>query len=63
MRPSRLVIALLLALVGIVWIGQGTGLVSGSAMSGSTFWAVAGLVLVVLAAVVVAAERRSASRG
>lgn len=63
MRPSRLVVALLLALVGLVWIGQGTGLIAGSAMSGTMFWAVVGLVLVALAVVVLVVERRSTTRG
>jgi hypothetical protein len=63
MRPSRLVVALILALVGLVWIGQGTGLVGGSAMSGTAFWAIVGLVLVALAAVILVVERRSTSRG
>jgi hypothetical protein len=63
MRSSRLVLALLLSLVGLVWIGQGTGIIGGSAMSGSTFWAVVGLILVALAVAVLVLERRAASRG
>ena len=35
----------LLALVGIVFMLQGLGAIGGSAMSGSTFWAVAGPVI------------------
>jgi len=58
MRPTRLVLALLLALVGVLWIGQGIGLIAGSAMSGVAFWAVVGAVLVALAVVVLVAERR-----
>jgi hypothetical protein len=49
MRASRLVIALVVALVGLVWLGQGTGLIAGSAMSGTTFWAVVGAALLVVA--------------
>ncbi len=52
MRVSRLAIALLVALVGLVWLGQGTGLIAGSAMSGTTFWAVVGAVLLVIAAAI-----------
>ena len=63
MRASRLIIALLVALVGIAWIGQGTGIIGGSAMSGSSFWAIVGLVLLVVAAVIAAREwRLSTSR-
>ena len=46
MHRIRLVVAGILALVGLAWIGQGTGFLPGSAMSGVQFWAVAGLVLV-----------------
>ena len=63
MRGSRLFIAVLAALVGLVWIGQGIGLIGGSFMTGSIFWAVVGVVLVVLAVVLVVAERRRAARG
>jgi hypothetical protein len=58
MRPSRLVIALVLVLVGAVWIGQGSGLIAGSAMTGSPFWGVMGVVLVAAAAVVLFLARR-----
>ena len=62
MRPSRILLATLLALVGLVWIGQGTGLIGGSPMTGSPFWAVVGAVLLVVAAAVLAFERRGPSR-
>ena len=38
----RRVVGALLALTGLVWIGQGTNLLQGSSMTGSTFWAVMG---------------------
>ena len=63
MRPTRLVVAAVLFLVGIVWVGQGTGRIAGSAMSGVSFWAAAGVVLVVLAVVVVVREWWLISRG
>lgn len=63
MRASRLVIAILIALVGLVWITQGTGMIAGTAMSGNAIWAIVGLVLLVLAGVIAAREwRLSASR-
>jgi hypothetical protein len=40
----RRVSGALLALTGVVWIGQGTTLIQGSSMTGSTFWAVMGAV-------------------
>ena len=63
MRPSRLVVAIVLALIGLVWIGQGSGMLGGSAMSGSPFWAVVGIVLLALAVAIVVRERRPAARG
>ena len=44
----RRVVAGLLCLTGIVWIGQGTTLIQGSSMTGSTFWAVMGAVCLVV---------------
>jgi len=38
----RRVVGALLCLTGVVWIGQGTNLIQGSSMTGSTFWAVIG---------------------
>ena len=57
-RPSRLVLAALFALVGLVWIGQGVGLIGGSVMTGSPFWAIVGAALLVVAVVIVMIERR-----
>ena len=62
MRTSRLIVALLLVLVGIVWIGQGTGLIGGSAMSNVGLFAVIGALLVVGGVVIGVRERRLASR-
>jgi hypothetical protein len=42
----RRVIGAVLVLVGAVWVGQGTDLIQGSSMTGSTFWAVAGALCV-----------------
>ena len=63
MRTSRIVIAVIIGLIGLAWIGQGSGLIAGSAMSGSLFWLVVGVVLVVLAAGIVIRETRLAPRG
>jgi hypothetical protein len=51
----------LIALVGIVFMLQGLGAIGGSAMSGSTFWAVAGpvIALVGLAVAGIGLRRRS----
>jgi len=43
---ARRVVGALLFLTGVVWIGQGTDVITGSSMTGSTFWAVMGAVCV-----------------
>lgn len=44
MKWLKGVVGLLLALVGVAWLGQGTGLLPGSFMSGRALWAVIGLI-------------------
>ncbi|HET9852966.1 MAG TPA: hypothetical protein VFP56_10725 [Candidatus Limnocylindrales bacterium] len=46
---TRFVLAAIVGLVGLVFIGQGLGFVAGSFMTGDLFWAVVGIVLVVAA--------------
>jgi len=58
MRRIRLVLAIVLVLVGLVWLGQGIGLLPGSVMSGSTFWAVVGAALVLGGGLLLVVERR-----
>ncbi|HXX61625.1 MAG TPA: hypothetical protein VEI48_10090 [Candidatus Sulfotelmatobacter sp.] len=48
-----LVVGSLIALIGLVWIGQGVGLIGGGFMSGNGIWAVVGLVLAVIGGLVV----------
>ena len=62
MRTSRLIVAIAVFLVGLVWIGQGTGLIGGSAMSNVGIFAVIGAVLLVAAVAIVLRERRVAPR-
>jgi hypothetical protein len=59
-NPIRLAISIIMLLVGLVWIGQGTGLLGGSAMSNQSIWALIGVVLVVVAAGVAWTARRTA---
>ena len=63
MRISRLIVALVAFLVGLLWIGQGSGVLAGGAMSNSTFWAVAGVALVAIAVAVAWLEYRSPADG
>ena len=60
MRPTRIVLAIVVAIAGLVWLGQGVGVIGGSFMTGDPFWAAVGAVLVVLAIGIVATERRRA---
>jgi hypothetical protein len=60
MNRFRLAIAVVMLLVGLLWIGQGTGLLGGSAMSSQIIWALVGVVLVVGAAGVAWTARRTA---
>ena len=39
MRPTVVVLGVLLILIGLVWIGQGLGYVKGSFMTGAILWA------------------------
>lgn len=47
------VIGTVLVAVGLVWLLQGIGLFGGSVMSGVTFWAVMGVIAIVLGVLVV----------
>lgn len=48
---NRIVVAVVVALVGVVWIAQGLGVpIGGGFMVGDTFWAYAGVVLILAAA-------------
>jgi hypothetical protein len=58
----RYIVAALLALVGLVWIGQGLGYIGGSGMSGQPIFAIIGAVLVVVGVALAWTTRRSAAR-
>lgn len=48
MIRSRTILAVILIALGLVWIGQGTGVLAGSGfMVGDTKWTIIGAVLVV----------------
>jgi len=63
MRTGAIVFAALIGLLGLVWLGQGVGLIKGSFMTGSGLWAGIGAVLVVASvAVFFWAFRRQAAK-
>jgi hypothetical protein len=58
MRTSRVLIAVVLVLLGLVWLAQGLGVIAGGAMSGSFFWAIVGGGLLAAGVVVGTLEAR-----
>ena len=54
----RVVVAAVMLLVGVVWIGQGIGLIGGSFMTGEAFWAVMGTILILIALALLQGGRR-----
>ena len=61
-KPGWVLVGGVLALLGLLFTLQGTGVVGGSAMSGTTFWAVAGPVIIVIGLVVAAVGVRGRLR-
>ena len=45
---ARVILGVVLCAVGVVWLGQGIGLIHGSFMTGEALWGVIGGVLLVL---------------
>jgi hypothetical protein len=58
MRTAALAVAALLAIAGLVWIGQGLGYIKGSFMTGDPRWLTIGIVCVVVAALLAAGALR-----
>ena len=48
MRWTFTIIGVIMIAIGGVWIAQGTGVLPGSAMSGQSFWAIVGGIVVVI---------------
>jgi hypothetical protein len=62
MRPNRIALTIIAALVGLIWMGQGVGLIGGSFMTGSALWAVIGVALTMLAGAMLTLELRAGRR-
>jgi quinol-cytochrome oxidoreductase complex cytochrome b subunit len=56
------VVGAVVALLGLLFTLQGTDVIGGSAMSGTTFWAVAGPIIIVIGLVMAAAGARRGGR-
>ena len=52
-KPVLVTIGVVVALAGVVFTFQGLGLIGGSAMTGSTLWAVLGPIIAVVGVVLV----------
>jgi len=59
MHRARAILAFILIAAGLVWIGQGSGVLPGSFMSGDPKWAWIGAALVVVGIAIAALEVRS----
>ncbi|HEX6488432.1 MAG TPA: hypothetical protein VF137_06095 [Candidatus Dormibacteraeota bacterium] len=59
MRALGRVVAAVLALAGLVWTGQGLGLIKGSFMTGDQRWLSIGLILLVVSLGLFALTRRA----
>jgi hypothetical protein len=51
-KPRWVLVGCVLAILGLLFTLQGTDVISGSGMSGSTFWAVAGPIILVIGLIV-----------
>ena len=59
MHRTRAILAFILIAVGLVWVGQGVGMIPGSVMSGQALWAWIGAALILVGIAVAALEIRS----
>ncbi len=63
MKNVILGLGLLLILVGVIWIGQGVGIIGGSFMTGQALWLWIGVACAVAGAVMVFSSLRGRARG
>jgi hypothetical protein len=47
-RTTLITVGVIAIVVGVIWVGQGLGLIPGSFMTGDTKWLVIGLILAVV---------------
>ena len=53
-RPGSVVLGVVVPLAGLLFTLQGVGIITGSAMSNTTFWSVAGPIIIVVGLVLAA---------
>jgi hypothetical protein len=54
----RVIGGVVLVLIGVVWFLQGIGTLEGSSMTGSSFWAIAGIVAAAVGVTLLLGARR-----
>jgi hypothetical protein len=54
---TRLVLGIVCCLIGLLWFGQGVGLIGGSFMTGEAVWAVIGAVAILFGVVLLRSAR------
>jgi LPXTG-motif cell wall-anchored protein len=52
------IVAILMVLIGIVWTGQGVGLIHGSVMTDDSKWAVIGIIVILVALLILVFTRK-----
>ena len=61
-KPRWVLVGCVLAILGLLFTLQGTDVITGSGMSGSTFWAVAGPIILVVGLIVATVGVRGRTR-
>jgi hypothetical protein len=61
-KPAWVLVGVVVALLGLLFTLQGAGVIGGSAMSGTTFWTVAGPIIIVVGLIVAAVGVRGRRR-
>ena len=61
-RTGLLVLGIVVALAGLLFTLQGVGVLTGSAMSNTTFWSVAGPVIIVVGLILAGVGLRGGAR-
>ena len=51
-KPAWVLVGSVVAILGLLFTLQGAGVIGGSAMSGTTFWTVAGPIIIVVGLIV-----------
>lgn len=61
-KPGLVLVGVVVALLGLLFTLQGAGVIHGSVMSNTTFWTVAGPIIIVIGLILASAGVRGRSR-